>query len=156
MCSLRIQEAVKNELTAIALKEGRSLSALIEKILREFLDHREEVLFSREIQQEKRIHLRKTTLLPARWRIKLGEQLVEYDVIVKNISAGGVYTEYINGHDFQIVRKLPFSPLALVVRMPGESESTELECKVQRVHVTEESVGVGLRFTEALDENDLK
>ena len=147
MCSLRIQQDVKNQLTTVAAKQRRTLSALIKKILQEYLDSCNDNSEPAVFPEERRRQPRKKIVIPARWRVKDGQSLVEHDVIVKNISSGGAYTEYINGQSFHLLKNLLFSSLGLVVRMPGFHESVELDCQVQRIHITKQSVGIGLRFT---------
>ena len=133
----RIENQTKERLQDIAVKERRTLSSLLERILHNFLDYPEGEVGPRAAQADKRLHRRKKILLPARWRIRLEEEVVEHDVVVKDISAGGAYTEYINGQNFYFFKKLPVTLLTLVVRLPGSLEPVALDCEMKRIHVTE-------------------
>ena len=71
-------------------------------------------------------------------------------MLLKNISVGGAYTEYVNGQNFQLIKNLQASPLALAVRMPESQEPALVNCEVSRIHITGNSIGVGLRFLRTL------
>lgn len=154
-CSFRLDSQLKERLQAIARRQGRTLSSLIDRVLRDFLSSQRENLPENAIKREKRRHPRKEIILPARWRLKQKENVVEYDVILRNISAGGAYTEYVNGQNIEISSYLQVSPLGLIVRMPGAQKPAALDCKVIRTHITRGSVGVGLSFTKVFDEDSL-
>ena len=103
-------------------------------------------------QEDKRQHLRKEILLPARWKISKGLKVLEHDVLLKNISVGGAYTEYVSGQNFQLIKNLLASSLALAVRMPEAQEPVVVDCEVTRIHITETYLGVGLRFLSTLED----
>ena len=102
MCSFRVEPHLKNELQNIAKQRARSLSSLIEQILRDYLESQQSKRPYEPIQRDRRHHPRKEVLIPARWRFKMGKETVEHDVLVKNISAGGAYTEYLNGRMYRL------------------------------------------------------
>jgi predicted transcriptional regulator len=151
--TFRLSYTLKEGLLNLAEKQGRSLSSLIQQGLQDLLNSHEcgggPV---RIAQEEKRQHLRREILLPARWRIRKGQKLLEHDVLLKNISVGGAYTEYMSGQSFQFIRNLGVLPLALAVRMPGLQEPVVLDCEVKRIHATEGFVGVGLGFTKEFED----
>lgn len=152
-CSFRIEPNVKEKLQTIADKQGRSLSSLIELILNDFLDsYEKDNLYLGAIQQDRRKHVRKDILLPARWRIGKEDERFEYDVIVKNISTGGAYTVYSNGRSFQLVEELQTQPMRLFIKLPGFQGPVSLECKARRIHITESSTTVGIEFVNVLPE----
>jgi hypothetical protein len=151
VCSFRIDSRLKDTLEAAAVREGRSLSALIVHMLTQYM---EEYQADSEIvvpRVEKRHHPRKEVILPGRWKITQGEEAAEHDVIVRNLSVGGVYTEYANGRSFELVNDLYGSQLELVVRLPGASGPVSLECEPRRIHITKRCLGVGFRFTNEID-----
>jgi hypothetical protein len=150
----RIENQTKERLQDIAVKEARTLSSLLERILHNFLDYPEGEMGPRAVQEDRRLYRRKKIVLPARWRIHLEEEVVEHDVVVKDISAGGAYTEYINGQNFLFFKNLQVALLELVVRLPGSRDPVMLDCKVKRIHVTKDSVGVGLQFPEIVSKED--
>jgi len=152
ICSFRIDSQFKESLQSVARKQGRTLSSLIERALHDYLDSCESNSPRRKIQEDRRHHLRKKVLLPARWRISEGEDVVECDVLVKDISAGGAYTEYVNGENFELIKTLKISPFALVIRIPGSAEPVVLDCKASRIYITGNHVGAGLRFTKNLSD----
>ena len=80
---------------------------------------------------------------------------MEQDVLLRNITAGGAYTEYMNGQSFQLLKSLQISPLSLAVRMPESQEPIVMECEVSRIHITDTCIGVGLRFAETLNGESL-
>jgi predicted transcriptional regulator len=154
--TFRLDYSLKKGLCGLAEKQGHSLSSLIQKTLQDLLDSYEGG--SRPVrlaQEEKRQHLRKEILLPARWRIRKGHKVLEHDVLVKNISVGGAYTEYLNGKSFQLFEDLLDSQLALVIRMPKWQEPVALNCKVRRIQITRNCVDVGLSFINISEEIDL-
>ena len=152
-CSFRIEPNVKEKLQTIADKQGRSLSSLIELILNDFLDsYEKDNFYVGAIQQDRRKHVRKDILLPARWRLGKEDERFEYDVIVKNISTGGAYTVYSNGRSFQLVEELQTQPMRLFIKLPGSQGPVNLECKAKRIHITESSTTVGIEFVNALPE----
>jgi len=73
-------------------------------------------------------------------------------VLLKNISFGGAYTEYMNDQNCQLIEDLGVLPMALAVRMPSLQEPVVLDCEVKRIHATEGFVGVGLRFTNEFND----
>ena len=103
------------------------------------------------IQEDRRLHQRKEVLLPARWRLYEDEKLVEHDVLIRNISLGGAYTEYINGEKYRLFVNDTSLSLGLVARLPGSQEPLMLDCKPVRFHITRDYLGVGLRYTEMAD-----
>jgi predicted DNA-binding protein len=145
--SFRIEGRLKERLQAIAARRGRTLSSLIERILKDSIDSPEGGSAVGAIKEERRNQTRKKVVLPARWKFVHGENAVEHDVIVKNINAGGAYTEYHNGHSFLYFKNLQTYPFALVLRMPGSSEPVALDCVARHFHITQEGIGVGLEFS---------
>lgn len=153
MISFRAENLLKKRLQEIALKNRRALSSVIIGILQDFLDSQEGNVTPGGIREERRHNPRKQVLLPARWRIREEENVLEHDVLLRSISVGGAYTEYVNGQNFQLIKNLQASPLTLAVRMPESQEPVVVECEVSRIHITDNSIGVGLRFIA--DSNDL-
>ena len=150
--SFRLDLSLKEGLLGLAEKQGRSLSSFIQQSLQDLLDSYERGSGPvRLAQEEKRQHLRKEILLPARWRIRKVDDVLEHDVLLKNISVGGAYTEYMNGQGFQILEDLNVSPLEFVVRMPSSKVPLAINCEVRRINIAGGSVGVGLRFLGALE-----
>jgi len=148
--SFRIAKQLKKRLENAALRERRTLSSVIVGILQDSLDSREDNTTLGVIQEDRRDNARKQVLLPARWRIRQEDDPVEHDVLLKNISVGGAYTEYINGQGLQLIKDLQVSPLELVVRMPGSQWPIKVACEVSRIHITGDCMGVGLRLLGAL------
>ena len=147
--TFRLDYSLKQGLWGLAETQGRSLSSLIQQSLQDLLDSYERGSGpSRSAQKEKRQHPRKEILLPARWRTRERDKVLEHDVLLKNISVGGAYTEYMNGQNFQFIENFGVLPLALVVRMPNLQEPVVLDCEVKRIHATEGLVGVGLSFSK--------
>ena len=148
--TFRLDLSLKKGLLGLAEKQGRSLSSLIQQSLQGLLDSYERGSGTvRLAQEEKRQHVRKEILLPARRRIRKGHKVVEQDVLLKNISVGGAYTEYMNGQGFQILEDLNVSPLEFVVRMPSSKIPLAVNCEARRINIAGGSVGVGLRFLSA-------
>ena len=154
--TFRLDYSLKKGLCAYAEKQGRSLSSLIQQSLQDLLDSLERgIVPVRLAREDKRKHLRKEILLPARWRIRKGHKVLEHDVLLKNISVGGAYTEYINGQGFKILDDLTESPLELVVRMPFAKEPLAIDCEARRISIAAGSIGVGLRFIGVLSEKKI-
>ncbi len=149
--TFRIEDQLKEGLQTIAAKQGRTLSSLLDRILQSFMDAHENDSPLGTIEEERREHLRRKMIIPARWKFRQKESDVEYDVIVKNISPAGACTEYINGRNLSLFRDLHASPLTLVVRMPGSPEPAELECDVKHFSITRDLVRVGLCFVNMSD-----
>ena len=150
--SFRLDFSLKEGLLGLAEKQGRSLSSFIQQSLQDLLDsYKRGSGPVRLAQEEKRQHLRKEILLPARWRIRKGHKVLEHDVLLKNISVGGAYTEYMNGQGFQILEDLNVSPLEFVVRMPSSKVPLAINCEARRFNIAGGSVGVGLRFLGVLE-----
>jgi hypothetical protein len=155
MCSFRIEPRLKEQLQIIAQKRDHSLSSLIEQAVKDFLESQESDFQVPATPEDRRQHPRKEVLLPARWRLRRGKDRVEHDVLIKNISGGGAYTEYMNGRVYRIFENDQSSSLELIVRLPGSQEHVVFECEPKRFHVTKESVGVGLRYTKLTDRKSL-
>ncbi|UCG12385.1 MAG: hypothetical protein JSU72_18115 [Deltaproteobacteria bacterium] len=154
--TFRLDHSLKEGLLGLAEKQGLSLSSLIQQSLQDLLDSYQRGSGAvRLAQAEKRQHLRKQILLPARWRIRKGHKVLEHDVLLKNISVGGAYTEYMNGQRFTILEDLQILPLALVVTLPGSEEAVALQCEAKRFQIARDSVGVGLRFVDFLKDESL-
>ena len=154
MVSLRIGQGLKREIRTMAKKQGRSLSSLIEHILQNWLEKQKGDL-PHTAQVDRRRFARKDVVLPARWRFQGGNRIVEHDVLIRNVSAGGVYTEYLNGRQYPLFEKNQAWSLELAVRLPGLEMPVALECVAVRFHVTEDCLGVGLRYTESADSKSL-
>ena len=155
-CSFRLEPNVKERLQAVAKKQGRTLSSLIERTLNCFIDSYEKGnLDSYLVQQDRREHPRRDTLIPARWRIGNKDDFIEYDVIVKNISTSGAYTFYSNGCNFHLLEKLKAQPFSLYIKLPGVDKPVELDCEARRFYITKDSTSVGIEFVNTLKENNL-
>ena len=152
MISFRIESQLKNKLLNVASRENRSLSSLIVGLLRNSLDSQGDNAKQIAIQEEKRRQPRKQILLPARWCIRQEKEMYEHDVLLRNISVGGAYTEYMNGQNFQLLMNLKVSPLALAVRMPESRGPIVMDCEVSRIHITDICIGVGLNFIADIDD----
>ena len=154
ICCFRIESHFKERLQAVARKQGFTLSSLVERILRNCLDSPRGKSLLTPIQEERRDCPREEVIFPARWRMIQDEDSIDYDVIIKNISVLGAYAEYMNGQHLQLIKNMSFDLLSLVVRMPGSSKPNTVDCEVRRIHVTEDFIGVGLRFINALNNED--
>ena len=152
MCSFRVDRDFKQKLKAVAQNKGTSLSTLIEKVLENFIESQKAHLYSEVLRIDRRRHWRKEVLLPARWRLHKDRSSVEHDVLIRNISIGGAYTEYMNGEHYKIFANDRSLSLGLVARLPGSQEPVVLDCKPVRFHITRDSLGVGLRYTRMMDE----
>jgi len=152
MCSLRVEPHVKEGLQVIAKQRALSLSCLIEQVLQNFLESHKSKLSYEPIHKDRRQRPRKEVLIPARWRLRKGNDIVEHDVLVKNISASGAYTEYLNGQIYRLFQKDQIPSLELTVRLLGSRESLALDCEAVRLHLTRDCLGVGLRYTELADQ----
>ena len=146
MISFRVENQIKKKLQDIALRKRRALSSVIVGILQNALASPRGNVALGGMAEERRRQPRKQVLLPARWRIKQKEDVLEHDVILRNIGVGGAYTEYISGQGFRLIRDLQDSALELFARIPGAQEPISVECKVSRIHITGDCIGVGLRF----------
>jgi len=156
VCSFRIEQGVKERLQAVADQKGRSFSSLIERILNNFLESNEKGILPYDaVKQERRHHIRKDILIPARWRVGNKDDFVEYDVLVKNISAGGAHTVYSNGYNFRMLDQLLAKPFILFIRLPGLWGPVEVDCEARRFHLTKSSISVGVEFVNALSEESL-
>ncbi len=152
MCSFRVEPHLKEGLQTIAKQRARSLSSLIENVLQDFVESQQAELPRDAIEKDRRQYPRKEILLPARWRLRKGKDTLEHDVLIKNISAGGAYTEYLNGQIYKLFEKNHKTSLKLTARLPGSRESVALECEAVRFHLTRDCLGVGLRYTELADQ----
>jgi hypothetical protein len=148
MISFRITDQLKKKLEDRALRERRSLSSCIVRIVQDSLESQEYNTPPRGMQEDRRDHSRKQVLLPARLRIRHESDSLEHDVLLRNISVGGAYTEYVNGQNMQLIKSLQVSPLALAVRMPESKSAILVDCKVSRIHITGDCIGVGLHFID--------
>ena len=155
MCSFRVEPSLKKRLQSIAKQRARSLSSLIEQVLQDFLESQKSDLPLEATQKDRRQYPRKEVLLPARWRLRKEKEAVEHDVLIKNISSGGAYTEYMNGQVYRLFENEQPLSLELIVRFPGSQEPVELVCEPKRFHVTKECLGVGLHYTEMTKEMSL-
>ena len=155
MCSLRVEPHLKEAIQVIAKQRALSLSCLIEQVLRDYLESHKSNLPYEPIHQNRRRYPRKEVLIPARWRLQKGKETVEHDVLIKNISAGGAYTEYLNGKIYRLFEKDQVPSLELTVRLPGLDKPVVMECESVRFHLTRDCLGVGLRYTERIDESSV-
>ena len=154
--TFRIDEQLKEWLKTNAARQGQTLTSLLVRVLQGFFESYESGLPIGGIQRERRNHVRRKVILPARWKFRRSKDQAEHDVLVRNICAGGAYTEYINGKNLSFLEDLRSSTFSLVVRMPGSQKALELESEVRRIQITEESVNVALRFIDTLNEESLK
>ncbi len=152
MCSLRVESHLKEKLRVAAKQRALSLSSFIEQVLRDFLESQDSAVALEETQRDRRQYPRKEVVLPARWRLRRGKEEAEHDVLLKNISAGGAYTEYMNGQIYRLFDNNQVSSLRLAVRLPGLQEAVSLECEAVRFHITRDCLGVGLRYTKMTDQ----
>ena len=134
------------------------MSSLVARILQDAFDPPEGSVQSVQklsMREDRRRYPRKKVTLPARWKIGEGKKVTDYDVLLKDISVGGAYTEYVNGQSLRVLEDLQMSPLAMVVRLPREQQQIILTCQTRHIHITEETVGVGLYFGEIIDSKTL-
>lgn len=158
MCSFRIDRGLKDKLRVTAALRGLSMSSLVAMILRNALESPDDHVHPVQklsMREDRRRYPRKKVTLPARWSIEEGENVMEYDVILRDISVGGAYTEYADGQGFRILENLQISPFAMVVRLPGEQHQAVLPCQAKYFHITQEIVGVGLHFSKMMKEENM-
>lgn len=154
MTSFRIERNVKQELQTIAKKQGRSLSSLITQVLESFL-RTHEIDSPSLTHEDRRLYPRKKIVLPARWRFLKKKRWVEHDVLIKDISAGGAYTEYINGQICHLFELDQVPSVELAVRLPGSQKPLALSCEPVRFHITRESLCVGMRYKGTIDDKNV-
>ena len=155
MCSIRLEPRLKEKLQATAKRKDLSLSSLIELVLREFLESQNSDASLEKIQEDRRQYPRKEVILPARWRFRRGQEMVERDVLIKNISAGGAYTEYMNGQIYRLFDNKQVSSLELAVRLPGFQKPVIFACETVRFHITSDYLGVGLRYSNMANKKSI-
>lgn len=143
--SMRLTPGMREALGIAARRDRRSIASLLEKIISDYLAREgirwEDAPDYRDRRKAPRIHVS----LPARLTIQQTPDIYEEtEALVENMSLGGSYVTYANGH------RLPWklhSPIRLMVRIPGGR--VELVCRAVRVIRDEHKVGVGLQYVDA-------
>jgi hypothetical protein len=149
--SLRLTAAMREALGKAANRERRSVASLLEKIIADYLS-KEGIRWEKApLHDERRQYPRKGVSLPARMTILESQEICEEtEALVENMSMGGAYVSYTNGH--RSPWKLA-SGIHLVVRIPRSSDPMEIGCRAVRVMRDEHKVGVGLQYVDPSPEN---
>ncbi len=149
--SLRLTSGMRKALDFAASRDRRSVASLLEKIIADYLN-REGISWEEDrTDQDRREHPRKDVSLPARLIIQKNPEVTEQtEALVENISRGGAYVTYTNGHSSPW--KLE-SEIHLIVRIPRSEAPLELACRAVRVIREEQKVGVGLQYRGLFDED---
>ncbi len=147
--SLRLTAGMRRALSIAAHRDRRSVASLLEKIIADYLAE-EGITWERNSDyRDRRRHPRKDVFLPARLTIEQAPKIrKEIEALVENMSLGGAYVIYANGHSPSW--KLQ-SEIYLIVRIPRSPEPLELSCRAVRVIRDEEKVGVGLQYRKMGD-----
>jgi hypothetical protein len=149
--SLRLTSGMRKALDIASTRDRRSVASLLEKIIAEYLD-KEGINWEKDSKyRDLRKHSRKDVSLPARLIIQQPpETHEETEALVENMSLGGVYVTYTNGHSSPWELK---SEINLIVRIPKSPDPLELSCRAVRVTRDEQRVGVGLQYGKIDDED---
>jgi hypothetical protein len=144
--SLRLTSGMREALGVAAKRDRRSVASLLEKIIADYLA-REGLNWEKSVSfQDRRLHPRKSVSLPARLIIQHPPDIYEEtEALIENMSLGGTYVSYTNGHRSHW--KL-HSDIHLSARIPQLAVPLELVCRAVRVIREEQKVGVGLRYLE--------
>ena len=141
--SLRLTVAMRNALGVAAKRERRSIGSLVEKVVADYLT-REGIPWEEASScHNRRRHPRIDVFLPARLRIEeTPETAEETEALIENMSLGGFYVTYTNGH--RPPWKLQ-SSIRLIARIPGTPDPLDFLCRAVRVIHDREMVGIGLQ-----------
>lgn len=116
----------------------RSIASLLEKIIADYLSKEGISWEKASSYHDRRQHPRKDVSLPARLTIKQAPEIYEEtEALVENMSLGGSFVTYTNGH--RSSWKLQ-SSIHLLVRIPRFTEPLELACRAVRVIRDEQKV----------------
>jgi len=142
--SLRLTSGMRNALGIAAKRDRRSIASLVEKIIADYLANEGIGWEDAPSYHNRRQHPRKDVSLPARLTIEQASEIYEEtEALVQNMSLGGSYVTYTNGH--RPPWKLQ-SSIRLIVRIPGAAAPLKLTCRAVRVIRDEQKVGVGLQY----------
>jgi hypothetical protein len=148
--SLRLTAGMRNALGMAAKRDRRSIASLLEKVIAEYLTSEGISWEEAPSYHDRRICPRKNVSLPARLTIQQTPDIYEeIEALVENMSMGGTYVTYTNGH------RSPWrleSSIHLTVRIPMSAATLELICRAVRVIRDEHKVGVGLQYLKTPDE----
>jgi hypothetical protein len=147
--SVRLSSGMKRAMELAAKRDRRSIASLLEKIVADYLA--KEGIDWEIIQKDRRVYPRKDVSLPARLRIqKSPKGYYETEALVQNMSLGGAYVTYINGHTYPLA---PASRVNLVMRIPRSVAPLDLDCRVVHISKNGGKIGVGIQYGLIAKEN---
>ncbi len=141
--SLRLTSGMRDALGKAARRDRRSIASLLEKVISDYLA-KEGIKWEEAVSYlDRRQYPRTNVSLPARLTIQQTPEIFEEtEALIENMSLGGSYVTYTNGH--RSPWKLQ-SSIHLVVRIPGAAAPLELVGRAVRVLRDDQKVGVGLQ-----------
>lgn len=150
--SLRMSRELRDALKKAAREESRTVASLLDKIIREYLAQKG--FYSRmDGSKDQRWFTRKDIFKPATIFVDEESEPKQAEIVVLNISLGGVLIGYPKNSDFSF-----FSGQAprfeLCMDLPDKEQSLCFSCEASRMTDSGYGVQVAANFIDA-DPNDL-
>ncbi len=124
--ALELKETLKQN----ADRKAMTLSAFIEHILYEYLEHQEECDGT---EKERRQHLRRQTRIPVAVKAKDGRTMKSYAGTIENISLGGVGIAVPDTFTNKVRDASQGTEMEIFFSLPGEEEYIRMHCSLARV-----------------------
>jgi hypothetical protein len=146
MICFRTSEELRDAIEAIAKKERRSLSAMLEKILYKHLQERKDY---KPVQQENRRYPRKMITSPA-LITELGSENTSPKVgIVVDISLDGLQISVPDNYQYEIREDRETSRISVAFALPDYKRPITMQCVPKRVLPDGSESRIGASFVDA-------
>ena len=151
---LRMNATVRGALKREAEKERRSVSSLLDNVIMDYLEKKATLGESTVISEQRRFP-RIRVNLPARVRIAIGSQQINYPCVVLDLSLSGVLVTYPKGSDIQLIARGKLPSFELSFQLPHAEDELHFSCKTRHIGENGAGLHVGAMFDEPA-EDDLK
>jgi hypothetical protein len=138
----RTSKELRKSLEEVAREERRSLSALIQNALHDFVNQKK----SLPSGKEKRRHPRKEVFLPTLASL-VGTEGLHAGVIL-DISLGGLRLSVPKEYDFDIQKDDETARINILFTLPAEKSTVALKCKPNRIRQTNGETEVAVAFSD--------
>lgn len=141
----RTSEELQSALRRIGGEERRSMSSVIEHVLLQYVQDKEQLRVPRE---EKRRHARKKISAPALIMPTNDDKQVQAGVVL-DISLGGIQISMPNGYEWGIQEDKERSRISVVFTLPDRKKPVTVQCMPKRVLPSDDATMIGACFTDA-------
>jgi len=143
--SIRMSTEVRDALREAAVKEHRTISSLLNRIITEHLEHDNIAGVERRFEERRKFH-RKRILLPSKTYLDEGSSARDLPGVILDISLGGVLLTYPKASEIKKTSLGDLSKFELCFELPSTRERIRFGCDARRMIDTGNEIHVAATF----------